>query len=47
MAEMIERKNRCFTHYSRHILDYDLAGTEDNYHLPVVATPDMDSKEAE
>jgi hypothetical protein len=38
VGEMIERKNRYFAGYTRHILDYELTDTGDDYHISVIST---------
>lgn len=47
VGEMIERKNRYFAEYTRYILDYELTGEGDDYHISVISTADPDSEEAE
>jgi hypothetical protein len=38
VGEMIERKNRFFSDYTRNILDYELTDTGDSYHISVIST---------
>ncbi len=38
VGDMIERKNRFFADYTRHILDYELTDTGDSYHVSVIST---------
>ena len=38
VGEMIERKNRYFAGHTRHILDYELTDTGDDYHISVIST---------
>lgn len=37
VGEMIERKNKFFADYTRHILDYELTDTGDSYHVAVIS----------
>ena len=45
VEEMIERKNSYFSEYTRFILDYELTDLGDEYHLSVISTPNIDSKD--
>jgi hypothetical protein len=40
IGELMERKERYFSEYTRMILDYELTDTGENYHLVVISTVD-------
>ena len=45
VREMIERKNKYYAQYKRHILDYTLTETEDNYHVSVISIVDPEESD--
>jgi hypothetical protein len=40
VKEMIERKDKYFAQYTRHIIDYELTETKDGHHISVISTVD-------